>query len=83
MATTQSRQKRKAKRVITKGIANIHASFNNTIVTIADEKGDPIAWSSAGACGSKGSRKGTPHGGELAAESAGNAAKERLSLIHI
>ncbi|MBL4888950.1 MAG: 30S ribosomal protein S11 [Candidatus Lindowbacteria bacterium] len=53
---------------------HISATFNNTIVTIATETGDVISWSSAGACGFKGSRKGTPYAAQVAAEKAGHAA---------
>jgi len=57
------------------GLAHIQASFNNTIVTITDTEGNVVAWSSAGAIGFKGSRKGTPFAATQAAINAGNAAK--------
>src|SRR5690606_26820318 len=63
------------KRVVHAGYAHIQASFNNTIVTITDTEGQVIAWSSAGAIGFKGSRKGTPFAATQAALNAGNAAK--------
>ncbi len=68
-------KKRGEKRVVHHGFAHIHASFNNTHITIADADGAVIAWSSAGAIGFKGSRKGTPFAATQAAISAGNAAK--------
>jgi small subunit ribosomal protein S11 len=68
-------KKRGEKRVVHQGLAHIHASFNNTVVTITDTEGNVIAWSSAGAIGFKGSRKGTPFAATQAAISAGNAAK--------
>ena len=68
-------KKRGEKRVVHHGFAHIQASFNNTIVTITDAEGHVIAWSSAGAIGFKGSRKGTPFAATQAAMTAGNAAK--------
>ena len=68
-------KKRGEKRVVHSGLAHIQASFNNTIVTITDTEGNVVAWSSAGAIGFKGSRKGTPFAATQAAINAGNAAK--------
>ena len=69
-------RKRRVKRNVVKGIAHIHSTFNNTIVTITDESGNAIAWSSAGALGFKGSRKSTPFAAQLTGEAAGQAAVE-------
>ena len=69
-------KKKKIKKNIPIGVAHVNATFNNTIVTITDHKGNTIAWSSAGAEGFKGSRKSTPFAAQLAAESAGKKAKE-------
>ena len=69
-------EKKKVKKNIPIGVAHVNATFNNTIVTITDHKGNTIAWSSAGAEGFKGSRKSTPFAAQLAAESAGKKAKE-------
>ncbi len=69
-------KKKKVKKNIPIGVAHVNATFNNTIVTITDHKGNTIAWSSAGAEGFKGSRKSTPFAAQLAAESAGKKAKE-------
>ena len=68
-------KKRGEKRVVHHGFVHIHASFNNTHITIADNEGNVIAWSSAGAIGFKGSRKGTPFAATQAAIAAGNVAK--------
>jgi len=66
---------KKVKRKVPKGIVHIQASFNNTIITITNLKGEVISWSSAGACGFKGARKGTPFAAKTAAET---AARESL-----
>src|ERR1700737_3035501 len=68
-------KKRGEKRIVHSGYAHIHASFNNTTITITDPEGAVIAWSSAGGIGFKGSRKGTPFAATQAAIAAGNAAK--------
>jgi small subunit ribosomal protein S11 len=68
-------KKRGEKRIIHHGYAHIHASFNNTMITITDTEGNVIAWSSAGGVGFKGSRKGTPFAATQAAIAAGNVAK--------
>ena len=69
--------KKKIRRVVTDGIAHVHASFNNTIVTITDLTGNVIAWASSGMSGFKGSRKGTPFAAQMAAESAVKKAREQ------
>ena len=69
-------RKRRVRKNIARGVAHIHSTFNNTIVTITDENGNAIAWSSAGALGFKGSRKSTPFAAQLAAEAAAKAAQE-------
>ena len=68
--------KKKEKRVVPHGLAHIQASFNNTIVAISDPEGNVLTWSSAGRIGFKGSRKGTPFAAQVAAQSAGNQAKD-------
>jgi small subunit ribosomal protein S11 len=73
---TAARPKRKERKNIDRGSAHIHASFNNTIVTITDNSGNAISWASAGGMGMKGSRKGTPFAAQMAAESAAKAAME-------
>ena len=68
--------KKKIKKNITTGIAFVNATFNNTIVTITDDSGNVIAWSSAGSKGFKGSRKSTPYAAQIAADTAATKAKE-------
>jgi len=68
--------KKKIKKNITSGIAFVNATFNNTIVSIADDSGNVIAWSSAGAKGFKGSRKSTPYAAQIAADDAASKAQE-------
>ncbi|HML99762.1 MAG: 30S ribosomal protein S11 [Bacilli bacterium] len=70
-------RKKKVKRSFTKGIAHVHSTFNNTIVTITDEAGNAIAWSSAGALGFKGSKKSTPWAAQLAGEAAAKSAVDQ------
>ena len=67
---------KKNKKVVTDGVAHIHSSFNNTIVTITDKQGNTICWATSGGSGFKGSRKSTPFAAQIAADKAGNAAKE-------
>ena len=76
-ASSAKVRKKKVRRNITKGVAHIHATFNNTIVTIADEAGNAISWSSAGALGYKGSRKSTPYVAQLCAEAAAKSAVQQ------
>ena len=76
MAKTTARKK-KVKRSYTRGVAHIHSTFNNTIITITDVDGNAIAWSSAGALGFKGAKKSTPFAAQQAAEAAGKSAYEQ------
>ncbi|HXQ24304.1 MAG TPA: 30S ribosomal protein S11 [Candidatus Acidoferrales bacterium] len=69
-------KRRKTKKMVSEGVAHIHSTFNNTIITITDPVGNVVAWSSAGAVGFKGSRKGTPFAAQLAAESAAKKAMD-------
>ena len=73
---TKVKTKSKAKRKVTNGVAHVVSSFNNTIISISDENGNVLAWSSAGHKGFKGSRKSTPFAAQIAAEDVGNKAKE-------
>jgi len=77
MAQKQTTRKKKVKRTYTKGIAHIHATFNNTIVTITDEQGNAIAWSSSGVLGFKGAKKSTPFAAQGAGEAAAKLALEQ------
>ncbi|MEO8445324.1 MAG: 30S ribosomal protein S11 [Gammaproteobacteria bacterium] len=68
--------RKKSKRLVVDGIAHVHSTFNNTIVTITDRQGNTLSWATAGSCGFKGSRKSTPFAAQVAAERAGQAAQE-------
>jgi small subunit ribosomal protein S11 len=70
------RSKKKVKRTVSDGVAHIHATFNNTIVTISDRQGNALSWATAGGSGFRGSRKSTPFAAQVAAERAGQAAQE-------
>jgi small subunit ribosomal protein S11 len=71
-----TRARKKVKKNVTEGIAHIHASFNNTIITITDRQGNALSWATSGGAGFKGSRKSTPFAAQVAAEAAGRAAQE-------
>jgi|TARA_B100000809_G_C14867889_1_gene434438 small subunit ribosomal protein S11 len=73
---TAARVRKRERKNITSGIAHVNATFNNTMITIADAQGNTIAWSSAGASGFKGSRKSTPYAAQMAAEDVGRKAME-------
>ncbi len=75
-AAPRVRGGKRAKKQIADGVAHIHASFNNTIVTISDRQGNALSWATAGGSGFRGSRKSTPYAAQVAAERAGEAAKE-------
>ena len=74
--TSSFKKKKKVKKNITSGIAYVYSTFNNTIISIADESGNVVSWSSAGAKGFKGSRKSTPYAAQIAADSAASKALE-------
>lgn len=76
MAKQPAKTKKKIKRQILDAVAHVHASFNNTIITITDRQGNALSWATAGGCGFKGSRKSTPFAAQVAAEKAGNSAKD-------
>ena len=67
-------KKKKVKKTVVDGIAHVHASFNNTIITITDRQGNALSWATAGGAGFRGSRKSTPVAAQVAAETAGRAA---------
>jgi len=75
MANT-SKSKKKVKKNIQDGIAHIHASFNNTIITISDRHGNALCWTTAGGSGFRGSRKSTPFAAQVAADRCGKMAQE-------
>jgi small subunit ribosomal protein S11 len=76
MAKSNTRVKKKIKKNVAEGIAHVHASFNNTIITITDRQGNALSWATSGGAGFKGSRKSTPFAAQVAAEAAGKAAQE-------
>ncbi|MBO1923958.1 MULTISPECIES: 30S ribosomal protein S11 [Thiomicrorhabdus] len=76
MAKANSRVKKKAKQVVTDAVAHVHASFNNTIVTITDRQGNALCWATSGGSGFRGSRKSTPFAAQVAAERVGQMAQE-------
>ncbi|MDH5354879.1 MAG: 30S ribosomal protein S11 [Gammaproteobacteria bacterium] len=75
-ADKSSRSKKKVKRNVSDGVAHIHATFNNTIITISDRQGNALSWATAGGSGFRGSRKSTPFAAQVAAERAGQVAQE-------
>ena len=76
MANPTTRTKKKVKKQVADGIAHVHASFNNTIITITDRQGNALAWATAGGSGFRGSRKSTPFAAQVAADRVGQAVKE-------
>jgi small subunit ribosomal protein S11 len=72
----KGKTRKKVKKHVTDGIAHVHASFNNTIVTITDRQGNALSWATSGGSGFRGSRKSTPFAAQVAAEKAGVAAQE-------
>ena len=76
MAKANVRIKKNVKKNVSDGIAHVHASFDNTIITITDRQGNALSWATSGGAGFKGSRKSTPFAAQVAAETAGKAAQE-------
>ena len=76
MAKPKPRTKKKIKRNVSDGVAHVHASFNNTVITITDRQGNALAWTTAGSSGFKGSRKSTPFAAQVAASRVGEVAQE-------
>jgi small subunit ribosomal protein S11 len=75
-------RRKKTKRLVAEGVLHIHSTFNNTIITVSDQQGNVLVWSSAGSCGFKGSRKGTPFAAQVAAEAAARKAAE-MGMRHV
>ena len=75
-ATAAAPRVKRAKKTVVDGIAHVHASFNNTIITITDRQGNVLCWATSGGSGFRGSRKSTPFAAQVAAEKAGLAAQE-------
>ncbi|MBU25314.1 MAG: 30S ribosomal protein S11 [Gammaproteobacteria bacterium] len=76
MATQRSAPRKKIKKQVVEGVVHIHASFNNTIITITDRQGNALSWATAGGSGFRGSRKSTPFAAQVASERAASAAQE-------
>ena len=76
MAKSTPRSRKRVKKTVIDGVAHIHASFNNTIITITDRQGNSLAWATAGGSGFRGSRKSTPFAAQVAAERVGTKVKE-------
>lgn len=76
IAAKSSSRRRKTKRTVAQGVVHVQATFNNTIVSISDDQGNVLSWSSAGTAGFKGSRKSTPYAAQIAAEKAAEVAKD-------
>lgn len=76
MAKPATKTRKRVKKHVVDGIAHIHASFNNTIITITDRQGNTLGWATSGGSGFRGSRKSTPFAAQVAAEHVGNAVKE-------
>jgi small subunit ribosomal protein S11 len=76
MASSQNRSRKRIKKEVADGIVHVHASFNNTIITITDRKGNALSWATSGGSGFRGSRKSTPFAAQVAAEKAGIVAQE-------
>ena len=83
MAKAPVRTRKRVKKQVSDGMAHIHASFNNTIVTITDRQGNTLAWATSGGSGFRGSRKSTPFAAQVAAEKAGKSAIELYSLKNV
>ena len=75
-AKATARTRKKVKKSVVDGVAHIHASFNNTIITLTDRQGNTLSWATSGGCGFRGSRKSTPFAAQVASEKAGQAAQE-------
>jgi small subunit ribosomal protein S11 len=78
-----ARKTKKVKRTVVDGMAHIHASFNNTIITLTDRQGNALSWATSGGSGFRGSRKSTPFAAQVAAERAGNAAAAEYGLKNL
>ena len=76
MAKASTRTRKKVKKNVVDGVAHVHASFNNTIITVTDRQGNALCWATAGGSGFRGSRKSTPFAAQVAAERAGTVAQE-------
>lgn len=76
MAKAATKSRKRVKKTVVDGVAHIHASFNNTIITITDRQGNTLSWATSGGSGFRGSRKSTPFAAQIASQKAGEVAKE-------
>jgi len=76
MASPTTKSKKRVKKNVAEGVAHVHASFNNTIISISDRQGNVLSWATSGGSGFRGSRKSTPFAAQVAADRAGKAAQE-------
>ncbi len=83
MAKTVVKSRKRAKKTVVDGIAHIHASFNNTIITITDRQGNALSWATSGGSGFRGSRKSTPFAAQIASQKAGETAKELFGMQNL
>ena len=83
MAATTTTTRRKGRRIVTDGVAHVHASFNNTIITITDRQGNALCWATSGGSGYRGSRKSTPFAAQVASERAANNAMEQYGMTSV
>ncbi|HIF52339.1 MAG TPA: 30S ribosomal protein S11 [Thiotrichaceae bacterium] len=80
MAKTPAKSRKRVKKTVVDGIAHIHASFNNTIITITDRQGNTLSWATSGGSGFRGSRKSTPFAAQIASQKAGETAKDLFGM---
>jgi small subunit ribosomal protein S11 len=80
MAKTPAKSRKRVKKTVVDGIAHIHASFNNTIITITDRQGNTLSWATSGGSGFRGSRKSTPFAAQIASQKAGETAKDLFGI---
>ncbi len=83
MANTAAKSRKRVKKTVVDGIAHIHASFNNTIITITDRQGNTLSWATSGGSGFRGSRKSTPFAAQIASQKAGETAKELFGMQNL
>ncbi len=83
MAKTAVKSRKRVKKTVVDGIAHIHASFNNTIITITDRQGNALSWATSGGSGFRGSRKSTPFAAQIASQKAGETAKELFGMQNL
>jgi small subunit ribosomal protein S11 len=83
MAKTAAKSRKRVKKTVVDGIAHIHASFNNTIITITDRQGNTLSWATSGGSGFRGSRKSTPFAAQIASQKAGETAKELFGMQNL